>query len=148
MAAGAWKVTNKAKKKLLNGTMTITAPMRIGLVKTLGATPELVSAYHSFTEVASQTGYTPLGKSLSAEAWTGADAANDTTMKFDASNVVWTATLSAITSIKGAVVYVSAAASANRHVLCYSTLTGTQFSLAVGNTLTIQMAATGLLELY
>lgn len=148
MAAGAWKVTNKAKKKICNGTMSLAGAYRIGLVKTLGAAPLAVSLYGSFTEVASQAGYVPLGKSLSAEAWTGADGAGDVTMKFDASNVVWTATTSAITSIKGAVVFTSGGSAGARHVLCYSTLTSTAFDLAVGNTLTIQMAATGLFELY
>ena len=139
---------SKAKKKICNGTMSLTSAFRIGLVKTLGATPADVSLYGSFSEVTSQTGYVPLGKSLSAEAWTGADGAGDVTMKFDASNVVWTATLSAITSIKGAIIFLSGATAGARHVLCYSTLTATQFSLAVGNSLTIQMASTGIFELY
>lgn len=142
--AGAWKVMSRAKKKIANGTMSLNGAFRIALVKTMGATPADVSLLGSFTEVADGNGYAD--KSLSAEAWTGADAVNDVTMKFDASNVIWTATGGNITSIKGAVVFLSGATA---HVLCYSTLTtGSAFTLASGNTLTVAMASTGIFELY
>lgn len=148
MAAGAWKICSRAKKKISNGTIVLgggsATPMRIALVKTLGATPADVSLLGSFTEVTDGNGYAD--KALSAEAWTGADAANDVTMKFDASNVVWTATGGVISGIKGAVIFRSGTTSL--HVLCYCTLTGTAFDLAQGNTLTIQMASTGIFELY
>lgn len=149
MAAGLWKVCNKAKKKLANGTISLAGTSYgVMLVKTLGATPEAVSLVGSFTEVASGNGYASSGKALTSERWTGADAVGDTTMMFDVGDVVWTATGGNITSIKGAVIFHQGAGAGSCHALCYSTLTGTQFTLASGNTLTIQMAGTGVFELY
>lgn len=145
MAAGAWKLMNKAKKKIGNGTMNLGASTwRIALVKTLGATPATVSLFSSFTDVASGNGYSSSGKALGNEAWT-VTVGGAGTWKFDADDVVWTASGGNITSIKGAVIYASGA---TPHALCYSTLTASQFTLAQNNTLTVQMAATGIFVMY
>ncbi len=63
--------------------------------------------------------------------------------KFDTDDVIWTGTGGTIPSIKFAVIYLSAAASANRHLLCVASLTSTQFTLAQNNTLTVQQNTLG-----
>jgi hypothetical protein len=148
MAAGAWKLMNKAKYKIGKAVMNLsTSTWRIALVKTLGATPAAVSLLGSFTQVASANGYSSSGKALVTEAWT-VSTGGAGTWKFDADDVVWTATGGAIASIKAAVIYASGASAGACHALCYSTLTGTQFTLAQNNTLTVQMAATGIFVCY
>lgn len=146
MAAGPWKVMNRAKKKIANGTMSLNSgTFRIALVKTLGATPADVSLLSEFTQVTSGNGYIAGGQALAGEVWTGADAVNDVTMKFDADDPIWTATGGNITSIKGAVIYLSGA---TNHALCYCTLSSSSFTLNQNSTLTIQNANTGIFELY
>jgi hypothetical protein len=90
-------------------------------------------------------GYSSSGKALTNEVWTvGASAGQ---YKFDADDVVWTGTGGSIPNIKFAVIWLSAAASAGRHLLCRSQLTSSQFTLASGNTLTLQMNSAGILTL-
>jgi hypothetical protein len=61
---------------------------------------------------------------------------------------VFTATTSAIANIKYAVIFLTGASAGAQKLLCYSTLTTSQItSLAIGNTLTVQMASGGVLTL-
>jgi hypothetical protein len=96
-------------------------------------------------EVDNGSGYTTSGKVLGTPSWlTGASSLQ---MKFDGADVVWTATGGNITSIKAAVIVASAAGATDRHLLCAASLTSTEFTLSSGNTLTIQMNASGILTL-
>ena len=148
MAAQAWSVYGTAKLKLGAGTISLPGSMRIQLVKSSSnfATFSTLSTESVVTnEVDTGTGYTASGKTMATESWlTGASSLQ---MKFDAADVVWTATGGNITSIKAAVIFVSAAAAADRHLLCAASLTSTEFTLSSGNTLTIQMNASGILTL-
>ena len=67
--------------------------------------------------------------------------------KFDCDDVTWTATGGTIPNIKFAVIWLSAASANGRHLLCRSTLSTSQFTLSMGNTMTIQMNASGVLTL-
>jgi hypothetical protein len=98
------------------------------------------------TEIPAHSGYVAGGEALTGEVWT-VDATSAMKYKFDTDDLVTTAIGTALTCIKYAAIYVSAAASANRHLLCYVTLTSTAFTLAKNNTLTIQQAAGGVLTL-
>lgn len=148
MAAQAWSVYNLAKKKIGNATIDLSATTyRISLYKSSSNFATLThSVQNQLTnELTEANGYSSSGKAMASEVWTQGASAKQ--YKFDADDVVWTATGGNITSIKAAVIWVSAAASANRHVLCFSSLTSTEFTLSSGNTLTIQMNASGILTL-
>jgi hypothetical protein len=152
MAAGTWKVFNLAKFKLGNSTLSLSATVfKLALfsstsnLKTSGsALPRGV--YNSLTqEVTGANGYTTGGLSLAGENWTSGRSAKE--YKFLSSNLTFTATGGTIPNIRFAAIYISAAASANRHLLCYVTLTSAQFTLAQNNTCTIQCPANGILML-
>jgi hypothetical protein len=152
MAAGTIKVFNKGKKQLGRAAINLSAgPFRLTLhtsasvLKTsASALPRGVYASILAGEVASATGYPSSGKTLATPTWTTTSAK---LWKFDAADNIFTATVSQIANIKYAAVWLSAAATAGRYLLCYVTLTTTQFTLAVGNTLTIQWPAGGLFTL-
>lgn len=148
MAAGAWAVYNQAKKKIGNGTLSLASTaFRLTLhTSASNANTATLGVYNSVTsEVAEGNGYSSSGKALANEVWTvGASAGQ---YKFDVDDVVFTATGGAINNIKIAVIWLSAAASAGRHLLCRSVLTASQFNLASGNTLTLQMNSAGVLTL-
>lgn len=145
MAAQAWKLYNLAKKKIGNGTLSLASTVfRISLVQSASnfATATL-GVFGSITsEVADGNGYSTSGKGLANEAWTVGASARQ--YKFDADDVTWTGTGGAISNIKGAVIWLSGASAGARHLLCYASLTSTQFTLASGNTLTIQMPSGGI----
>lgn len=147
MAASAWAVYNLAKKYIGNGTISLAGAFRMMLATSASNfNTATLSTYAQVTnEVANGNGYTTLGAALANEAWTvGASAGQ---YKFDADDPFWSANGGTIANIKGAVIFVSAGTTAGRKLLCRSTLTTSQFSLASGNRLTIQLAATGILTL-
>lgn len=145
MAAQAWKLYNLAKKKIGNATLSLASTIyRITLHTSASnfATATL-GVYNSLTnEVTEGNGYSSSGKALASEAWTvGASAGQ---YKFDSDDPLWTATGGTIANIKAAVIAISAAASANRHLLVRASLTSAQFTLSSGNTLTLQMNSSGI----
>lgn len=148
MAAQAWTVYGTAKLKLGAGTFDLPGTMRIGLYKSSSnfATFSTLSTESVVTnEVDTGNGYTASGKPLVNGSWvTGASSLQ---IKFDADDIVWTATGGNIDSIKAAVIFNGTATAANRHLLCAASLTSAEFTLSSGNTLTIQMNASGILTL-
>jgi hypothetical protein len=145
MAAQAWKIYNLAKKKIGNATLSLASTVyRITLHKsTSNAATLTLGTYVSLTnELTEQFGYSSSGKAFANEAWTvGASAKS---YKFDADDPIWTATGGNITSIMFADIWISAAATANRHLLCFASLTSAAFTLSTGNTLTLQMNSLGI----
>lgn len=105
-----------------------------------------LSIYNELTgEVTEANGYSSSGKAMTAEVWTvGASAGQ---YKFDADDVFWSASGGAIANVKFAVIWLSAALSVNRKLLCRSQLSTSQFSISSGNRMTIQMNASGILTL-
>lgn len=147
MSASAWAVYNEAKKYLCNGTIVFPGAFRMTLHTSAGNFNTATLSQHSelTSELTEANGYSSSGKALANETWTvGASAGQ---YKFDADDPFWSANGGTIANIKGAVIWQSAAATANRKLLCRSTLTTSQFSLSAGNRLTIQFAATGILTL-
>ena len=139
---------NLAKKKIGNASLSLASTVfRITLhTSASNANTATLGVYNSVTsEVTEANGYSSSGKALTSEVWTAGASAGQ--YKFDADDVVWTGTGGTIPNIKFAVIWLSAAASANRHLLCRSQLTTAQFTLASGNTLTLQMNASGILTL-
>lgn len=148
MAAQAWKFYNLAKKKIGNGTISLASTvMRISLVTsasnfatfTLGVFASLTN------EIADGNGYSTSGKSLTGEVWTVGASAKQ--YKWDSDDVTWTGTGGAIANIKGAVIWLSGASANGRHLVAFSSLTSSQFTLASGNTLTLQMNSAGIATL-
>ncbi len=150
MAAGAWTVYNEAKKKIGNGTLSLASTafhiqLHSSTSTNQAATATLSIISQVTNEVGSGNGYSSSGKAMGGEVWTvGASAGQ---YKFDASDVVWTGTGGSIANIKYAVIWISGASAGSRYLLCYSQLTSSQFTLASGNTLTIQMNSSGILTL-
>jgi len=150
MAASAWAVYNLAKKKIGNSTLNLASTIfRMTLhtsasnanTATLGT---FVSLTGEVTSVAAS--YSSSGKPLINEVWTNAGTASAGQYKFDADDVFWSAN-ALISNIKFGVIWLSAAATTGRHLLCRSSLSTAQFNLAAGNRMTVQMAATGILLL-
>jgi hypothetical protein len=146
MAAGAWTVYNEAKKYIGNATLNLSTAKRITLhTSASNAATATLSIYSELNnEVGSGNGYSTSGKSLGSVVWsTGASAGQ---YMFDAADVVWTGTGGSIANIKYAVIS-NVSGGASGKLLCRSTLTSAQFTLASGNTLTIAMNASGILTL-
>jgi hypothetical protein len=144
MAAQAFKIYNLSKKKIGNTSINLAATaFRMTLhTSASNAATLTLGVYNSVTsEVTEANGYSSSGKALTNEVWTvGASAKS---YKFDFDDVVWTGTGGTIPNIKFAVVYLSAAASANRHLLLTASLTSTQFTLSQNNTLTLAINSLG-----
>lgn len=149
MAAQPWKIYNKAKKKIGNGTMNLAGTTwRLSLVQSASNFATLtLSTWASITnEVASvANSYSSSGRALTGEVWTTIASAKS--YSFDFSDVVFTGSGNAIANIKAAVVWLSGASANARHLLGFASLTSTQFTLASGNTLTIQMATNGMFQM-
>ena len=147
MAAGAWTVFNKAKKKIGNATMSLASTVwRMTLHTSAMRTVLTLSTFASLSgEVTEANGYSSSGKALANEVWTvGASAGQ---YKFDCDDPFWSANGGTISNIKYAVIWISGASANARHVLCRSQLSTSPFSLSAGNRLTIQMNASGVLTL-
>ena len=147
MAAGAWTVLNKAKKKIGNATMSLASTVwRMTLHTSAMRTVLTLSTFASLSgEVTEANGYSSSGKALANEVWTvGASAGQ---YKFDCDDPFWSANGGTISNIKYAVIWISGASANARHVLCRSQLSTSPFSLSAGNRLTIQMNASGVLTL-
>ena len=147
MAAQAWKVYNKAKGKIGGGTIDLPGAIRMALVTSASnfatATISLFGSVSS--QVTSGNGYSSSGKALASETWTTGTSAGQ--WKLDAADPVWTATGGNIANIKAAVLFMSGASAGACHALAYASLTSSQFTLASGNTLTIQFNASGIFTL-
>ena len=153
MAAGAWKVFDRAKKFIGNGTLSLSSTtFRLCLatsasnLKTSASARPLINRTSLTGQVTSTLGCPVLGKAMTGEVWT--TGASGGQIKFDTDDLVFTATTSAIANIKFAVIFLTGASAGAQKLLCYSTLTTSQItSLAIDNTLTVQMASGGILTL-
>ena len=79
-------------------------------------------------------------QSLASVVWTVGASAKQ--YKFDAADLVWTATGGPLTNVK----YLALGVSGGK-ALCWSKLSTSQFTVTIGNTLTIQFAAAGIFTL-
>jgi hypothetical protein len=152
MAAQAWKFYNKFKEYMADGTIDLdTTTFDIHLFQS--ASDFATATQSTLTELSSEvasgtTGYSNSGAQLSAVTWaTGASASE---MRFDCTAKIWTATTGSIANIKAAVIVARTGASGKdgtNKLVCYASLTSTQFTLTSGNTLTITPSANGIFEL-
>lgn len=145
MSAAAFKIFNKAKKKLNNGSIVLAAAthFRATLYTSVSNFATLtLSTFASLTnEVTSvASSYSSSGKALTSAFWTVGASAKQ--YRFGFGNFFWSANTQ-IANIKGVVIWLSAASANGRHVIATASLTASQFNLAAGNRLTITPAATG-----
>ena len=140
MAASAWRAYNEAKKYLLTADLDLNAAtMRIKLVK--GTAAANVSAYTRST-FASITG---LPSNTSVKALTDpivTALAGSATIKFDATDMVFTASGGDATSVQYAVIGISGG-----KALGWCKLSTAAFAVTSGNTLTIAFNANGIFTL-
>jgi hypothetical protein len=140
MAATAFQLYNEAKKYLLTADIDLNAALlKAQLHKsTSNASTFTLSTLASVSVPV--TGGAYAAKTLASVAVTAGASAKQ--IKFDAADLVWTATQSAIVSIMYLVIGVSGG-----KALCWSKLTTAVFTLAAGNTLTIQFNSAGIFTL-
>ncbi len=146
MAVAAWAFYNEFKKYLGSGDAQMDGQFRIGLYTSASnaATVTLSTLSELTNEIADGNGYSTSGKALT-ETWaTGASASE---FRFDATAVIWTATGGNIANVKYAVIWASGASAGARKLVCFSTLSTSQFTVTTGNTLTITPSANGIFEL-
>lgn len=145
MAAQAWKIYNKAKKKIGNGTIVLAAATKFRMTlhtSAANAATLTLSRYASLTgEITSvASSYSSSGKGCTSVLWTVGASAKQ--YKFVVGNVFWSANTS-LSNIKFAVLWLSGASANARHVLAVASLTTTQFNLATGNRLTVAINSSG-----
>lgn len=144
MAAQAWKIYNKAKKKIGNGSILLSGThFRASLYTSASNFATLtLSTFGSLTnEVATvAASYSSSGKALTSASWSVGASAKQ--YAFKVGNFFWSAA-SQISNIKGCVIWVSGASANARHVLATASLTSSQFNLAAGNRLTVTINTAG-----
>jgi hypothetical protein len=143
MAASAFLFYNKAKKYIGNGTIVLgTTALKMKLTTSASnASTFTLSTFASVNnEIGTSGGYVANGLALASMIWTTGASAKQ--MKFNAANLVWTATGGPLTNVKFGVIGVSGG-----KALCWSKLSTSQFTVTTGNTLTIQFNASGIFTL-
>ena len=143
MAASAFTFYNKAKKYIGNGTLQLgTSAFKMKLTTSASnASTFTLSTFASITsEIGTSGGYVAGGKALASMTWTTGASAKQ--MAFDAADLVWTATGGPLTNVKYGVIGVSGG-----KAMCWSKLSTSQFTVTIGNTLTIQFASAGIFTL-
>jgi len=146
MAATAWTFYNDAKLKLGDNTIQLDAgiwKMQLHTSASDASDATMSIASEPTGEIAVQGGYAAGGKTIAGITWTltGASA------KWDATDLVFTASGANLSIIKYAVIHNSVGSVTSGHLLCWSRLSTSQFSVTSGNTLTVQFATAGIFTL-
>jgi len=149
MGVGNWTFFNKFRKNLGVANINFsTGIVRLALFQSTSNLAGTISSYGSLTnEVATNYGYTQLGKSCSTYSWSAIVSAGSYRFNINAGGKSWKASGGNIANIKFAVLYLSGASSHAKRLICYSQLSTAQFTLNSGNTLTISPSATGVFNL-
>lgn len=151
MAATAWTFYNDAKKKIGDGTIDLDAGIpKMSLHTSAGAATVSNRTYSTLgsidaNEIQAQGGYAAGGRTLQSVVWTL--QGDPGSVKWDAADLVFTASGANLSNVKFAVIHFSNGAVTSGHLLCWSRLSSSQFSVTSGNTLTIQFAAAGIFTL-
>jgi hypothetical protein len=144
MAATAFVLYNAAKKYIGNGTLVLgTTAFKLKLTTSASNAETLtLSTFASVdNEISARGGYVANGLALSGMLWTvGASAKS---YKFDANDLIFTASGSSLINVKYGVIGLSGG-----KALCWSKLSTAQFTVTSPNTLTIQFNALGIFEMH
>ena len=145
MAASAWTIFDQAKHYIGMGTIDLSGgSFRLTLHRT-SASANLVGNITTFASVGSESsggGYSDF--SLASISWGAGTSAGQ--QKWDVTDPVITASGSTLSAVRYAVIRQSASAGGGP-LLAYAALSTSEFNVTTGNTLTIQMAATGVFTL-
>jgi len=144
MAATAFLLYNKAKKYIGNGTIVLgTTAMKMKLTTSASnASTFTLSTFASITgEISARGGYVAGGRALAGLQWTTGASAKS--FKFDATDLIFTASGSSLINVKFAVIGTSGA-----KALCWSKLSTAAFTVTSPNTLTIQFNTLGIFEMH
>ena len=148
MAATAWTFYNDAKKKIGNGTILLDAgiwKMELATSASNASTTTLSIGSQITGEIAVAGGYAAGGRTIAGIAWT--TAGDPASVKWDATDLVFTASGANLSNIKFAIIRNSVGSTTSGHLLVWSRLSTAQFSVTSGNTLTVQFAAAGIFTL-
>lgn len=143
--AQAWQISKYGKFKIGKSTINLSAALFRLSLHTSAASATLVagdvSILGSIGSEVTGGGYTAGGERLSATTWT----ISGSNVKFDSTAKIYTGS---IANIRYAVIVYSAAASTNAaHIVAYSALSTSPFSVTGTNTLTITPNASGIFVL-
>ena len=154
MAVGTWKIFGKAKKYIVNNTITLGAGVFKMSLHRASASAKLlllstVSTFASIPgEISARGGYVAGGRNLvpATGGWTAGASAKQWKFTYSTVGLVFTASGSALNNIKYALIRNSTGAGAGK-VLCYCTLSTAAFTIASPNTLTITPNTSGVFAL-
>lgn len=155
MAAGAWKIYTRTKRTIgQSATLSLTGVFRMCLLTNAGSAEVLkvtntgISAWSQLSayEISARGGYVAGGRSVPNIQWTVGASTKQMKFSYTATGIIFTASNSSLNNIKYAVIRNSTGAGAGK-LLCFCTLSGTQFTINSPNTLTIFPAATGVFTL-
>jgi len=148
MAASAWAVFHTAKHRMGETGFSLSGGIfRMSLHRTAvsaNLSGNAVSTFGSVSFMASGGGVNVEGQTLDTVTWVSSASG---VQRFDCANEVYSPTSSALTSVRYAVIRLSAAAVTSGFPLCYAALSATAFDVGAGSTLTIQIATTGIFTL-
>ena len=148
MAATAWAFWDRAKHRICNGDINLSAgPFRLALYSTAASGSINTDALTIQSEIGSECSggaYNAGGLTLSGVTWTAGASAGQ--QAFDCTDPVFTASGSAISNVRFGVIVRSIGATSG-YLLCWSALSTAQFDVTAGNTLTIQMNSNGIFTL-
>ena len=148
MAATAWAFWDRAKHRICNGDISLSAgPFRLALYSSAASGSINTAALTIQSEIGTECSggtYAAGGLTLAGVAWTAGASAGQ--QKFDCTDPVFTASGSAISNVRFGVIVRSIGATSG-YLLCWSALSTAQFDVTVGNTLTVQMNANGIFTL-
>ena len=148
MAATAWAFWDRAKHRICNGDINLSAgPFRLALYSTAASGSINTDSLTIQSEIGSECSggaYAAGGLTLSGVTWTAGASAGQ--QAFDCSDPVFTASGSAISNVRFGVIVRSIGATSG-YLLCWSALSTAQFDVTTGNTLTVQMNANGIFTL-
>ncbi len=148
MAATAWTFYNEAKKKIGNNVIPLDAgifKMQLHTSASDASTATLSIASEPTGEIVVAGGYAAGGRTLASVVWSV--AGDPSSVKWDAADLVFTASGANLSNVKFAVIHNSVGSVTSGHLLCWSRLSTAEFSVTSGNTLTIQFATAGIFTL-
>lgn len=141
MAAGSWKIYNKAKEYIGDGTIDLDGDtFKVALARAT-YTPALThTALSSVTQTPSGNGYTTGGATLGSVTWTETNGL----LTFDSADPSWTASGGSIVA-RYAVLYDDTTSSPADALVAYCLLDTAPADVTItdGNTLTLQISANG-----
>jgi hypothetical protein len=153
MAAQAWKIYAAAKRKIGRGELTLhTGVFKMSLHRnSASGTITSLSSKSIFSqivgEISATGGYAAGGRAVLNAIWTVGASANQIKFTYTTGGIIFTASGANLTNIRYALIRKSVNAVTSGFVLCYCSLSSTNFTITTSNTLTILPAGTGVFTL-